>query len=654
MPDGDRLTARTWLPRNNGGPYPAILEIIPYRRRDLVRARDERNHPFLASHGFACLRVDMRGSGDSDGIMEDMYSDLELDDTRRVIDWIAAQPWCSGRVGMFGTSWGGTASLQAAVDAPPPLKAVLANCATWDRFEDDIHWMGGCLLTDSFEWGATLPAILAAPPDSATVGEEWKEIWKKRLNALSFPLEHWMTNRVRGKYWRHGSVRFAAERLSCPILAVGGWSDRYSNSVLNLVRARPDICRGIVGPWGHHYPDQGEPGPPIGFQKLMLEWWDHWLRQNEPGDIAWPSVRLWRRSFDPPQDRLETRSGDWIEIEELGKGRALNLVLENGTLLGGTAAVTGTNSVPYDIRHGECAGDTGYFGRVGGLPLEQSPDDRRSVCFETPPLEEEIDLIGSAVLVAKIFRREQQAQLVCRLCDIDPGGRSNLVARGIINLELDETLDSVASFTAGEERAYRLELPATAYRFARGHRVRLALAASYWPLVWPTAEDPEILIANGSMLELPAATALGRLSREFEVARDHPKRKSWRSLPGRGLQRTPQHIRDGRILSSWRQPEATTVFDSTGTSMTVATDAQYGVGTNGKSLAECQISYRLVLVRPDGKATITSRLETSGTGESIAARQTLKVTWGGYVLLRTVRTFEVAGQSDPSPPTPSD
>ena len=231
-----------------------LLEYIPYRKRDLVRARDARNHPVFAANGYVCLRVDMRGSGDSEGAMPDMYAEAELSDARHVIDWIAAQAWSNGRVGMFGTSWGGTASLQAAVDAPGPLKAVLANCATIDRFEDDIHWMGGAVLTDTVEWGAALPAILACPPDSATVGDGWRGMWEARLAGLAFPLENWIAHGTRGRYWRHGSVRFAAERLSCPVLAIGGWSDRYANSVMPLVAARPDLCWGVVGPWSPPLP----------------------------------------------------------------------------------------------------------------------------------------------------------------------------------------------------------------------------------------------------------------------------------------------------------------------------------------------------------------------------------------------------------------
>ena len=203
------------------GAFPAILEYIPYRKRDMVRARDERNHPYLAAHGYACLRVDMRGSGDSEGCLPDLYSPAELSDARNVIDWIARQPWCDGNVGMFGTSWGRTASLQAALKAPAPLRAIIANCATANRYEDDIHWMGGCLLTDSFEWGATLPAILAAPPDAATVGDAWREQWRARLEQLAFPLDRWIRNTTCNAYWKHGSVGCDAASLSCPVLAIG-------------------------------------------------------------------------------------------------------------------------------------------------------------------------------------------------------------------------------------------------------------------------------------------------------------------------------------------------------------------------------------------------------------------------------------------------
>ena len=625
MPDGIRLAARIWIPEGDGGSHPAILEYIPYRKRDLVRARDERNHPYFAARGYACLRVDIRGSGDSEGSLPDMYGRNELEDARHVIQWIAAQPWCTGRVGMFGTSWGGTASLLAAVDAPEPLKAVLANCATWDRFEDDIHWMGGCLLTDTLEWGATLPAILAAPPDSATVGDAWLDMWRVRLNSLVFPLRNWMRNGVRGRYWRRGSARFHAKRLSCPILAVGGWSDRYSSSVIPLVHARPDIC------WG----DKGEPGPAIGFQDLALEWWNHWLKAEKPGDLDWPRIRLWKRSFDPPCDRLKKRRGNWIAIGDAEPSASKMLCLDSCGLRSGPAAGKVPLTVPFDIRHGECAGDTGYFGRSGGLPLDQAPDDERSLCFESEPLENHFDLVGEAVLIAFVERAVRRAQLACRLCDVDRSGRSNLVTRGILNLELDELLDGPLPFAAGETTARKLRLPSTAYRFARGHRVRLALAASYWPLVWPTTVDPEIRVMSGSLLELPTSPELETpAASPFPEARELPAAKSWEILSKPKLRRTHQHLRNGEVRASWSQASTTTRFNNIETAITVGTSAEYGIAANGRRGARCRIDHAIEILRPDGKANVESMLVAEQSGDDIEARGVLEVRWNERELAR--------------------
>lgn len=304
--------------------------------------------------------------------MADMYTPHELDDARHVIGWMAAQPWCDGGVGMFGTSWGGTAALQAAVDPPPALKAVIAVCATDDRYEDDIHHMGGLLLTDSIEWGATLPAILASPPAAATVGARWRDLWRERLARLTFPLEAWVREEERSRYWQFGSIRRQATRIGCPVLAIGGWTDRYSSSVMSLVEQRPDTVWGIVGPWGHHYSDRGSPGPGIGFQQEALEWWRHWL-SDDPAPPPWPSLRVWLREFDPPEETIGHRNGVWIELP--GRAGAHTTAIAffpcAGRLSTEPPRTSATAAIPWDLRVGSAAGDTGYFGRCGGLPTDQ-------------------------------------------------------------------------------------------------------------------------------------------------------------------------------------------------------------------------------------------------------------------------------------------
>ena len=172
MPDGCRLSARVWLPDNASDlPVPAILEFLPYRKRDGTTARDSLTHPYIAKHGYACIRVDMRGNGDSQGLMEDEYTEQELQDAEATITWLAEQPWCSGTVGMMGISWGGFNSLQVAARQPPALKAIITLCSTVDRYADDIHYKGGCLLNENLGWGATMWSYSSRAPDPALVGD---------------------------------------------------------------------------------------------------------------------------------------------------------------------------------------------------------------------------------------------------------------------------------------------------------------------------------------------------------------------------------------------------------------------------------------------------------------------------------------------------
>src|SRR5690348_173145 len=137
MHDGTRLAARIWLPPEDAptAPVPAILDFLPYRQGDLMAARDAAIYPYLAARGYACARVDLRGTGNSEGIIGDEYTPQELRDGCDVIAWLAAQPWCDGNVGMTGISWGGFNSLQVAALRPAALRAVLTLCAS-DRSEE--------------------------------------------------------------------------------------------------------------------------------------------------------------------------------------------------------------------------------------------------------------------------------------------------------------------------------------------------------------------------------------------------------------------------------------------------------------------------------------------------------------------------------------
>lgn len=643
MADGVRLAARVWRPVTKA-PVPAILEYIPYRKADMVRARDERNHPFFAAHGYACIRVDMRGSGDSEGHMPDMYAPAELDDARQVIAWLAAQSWCNGRVGMFGTSWGGTASLQASVNAPEALKAVVAVCATHDRFEDDIHYMGGCLLSDTFEWGATLPAILASPP-TPHLGPDWMERWRDRVDRLAFPLETWLRESGRGEYWRHGSVIHRTDALSVPILSVGGWTDRYSNSVMTLVDARPDLVWGVVGPWGHHYPDQGSPGPAIGFQRLALEWWDHWLKADKPARPDWPRLRVWLRAFDPPGDRLERREGTWIE-----SGPASEEVREIVQPLSGLALRPGPPPwlLPNEPATGTTTGDSGYFGRPGGLPLDQSGDDEASLVFESAPLNEDVIVFGAVGVRVKGSSFDGTGQIVARLSDVNPDGPVARVSYGVRRLSHDENLDLPDPPRSSGPFSVSLHLHSTAYRVKKGHRIRLALSAALWPLIPMQAHSDAIRISSGDVTLPVFKREPDLLKAAFPEAEDLPQEKSHTVRAAPDLERW-RHSSTDRLEVGWRQPPAKTAFHETGTLFEYETSMRHILETGADVTERTEVDHEMIFERPDGVANIVIRLCARSAQGRCVAQADLSATWNGNLLSERHWSSEVTGHSQGSP-----
>ena len=292
LSDGCRLSARVWMPEGaSDAPVPAVLEYIPYRKRDGTLPRDEIMHPYVAGHGYACVRVDMRGNGDSDGLMSDEYTIQELADACEVIEWLAEQPWCSGAVGMMGKSWGGFNCLQTAFLQPPALKAVVSVCATTDRFDGDIHFKGGCLLGENFGWGAVMLSYSSRPPDPA-LARDWREVWLQRLEAEPWLAPRWADMQERSDYWKHGSICEDWDRMQVPVLIWGGWADNYMNTVAAIVANVPG-SKGIVGPWVHQYPHTAPPGPQVGFLQMAIRWWDRWLKGVQNGAEDDPAYRAY-------------------------------------------------------------------------------------------------------------------------------------------------------------------------------------------------------------------------------------------------------------------------------------------------------------------------------------------------------------------------
>ncbi len=631
MSDGVRLSARIWLPDcAPETPVPAILEYIPYRKRDMVRVRDERNHVYFAQCGFASVRVDMRGSGDSEGVMVDMYEKSELSDAVEIIQWLAAQKWCNGAVGMMGTSWGGTSSLQAALlGKPPELKAIIAVCATDNRFCDDIHYSGGCVLTDTLEWGATLPAILASPPDPMIVGDNWRELWMRRLEHLEFPLEKWLEHQKFDEYWQFGSVSQSQQSMDCPALLIGGWCDRYSNTVMNLMQQKGENCWGIVGPWGHHYPDQASPGPAMQFQRLAVQWWNYWLKGIKNGIDSQPKLRLWLQTYDTPGDRIDRRSGFWTAFRSWPSDAVATQTyhLGNGRLNVRRCKSEQTAIVPFDLRVGRCSGDTGYFGRSGGLALDQQSEDDLCLTFDTDELKAPLDIVGSATLVLVLESSKPAAQCAARLCDVAPDGSVARIGFAVRNLALDDEFKSEVQLGAGKKIRCAIRFPNTAYRVKAGHKLRLAISGSYWPLAWPNAEPAESKIyLNDCRLNVPAAPDCEPAANPCDADESFPDFSRHQLLANPPLARWIDEQSDPQKISvCWKQPERIVRYDDIDLMFGFKTKACHAADPSEPGSAISKIDHQMSFCRKKWKVIIASTVRMTATRSGFEVLSVLEV-----------------------------
>ena len=506
MPDGCRLSARIWMPKDaQDDPVPVILEHLPYRKRDGTIVRDSLTHPWMAGQGYACIRVDMRGNGDSEGLMEDEYTPQELQDACDVIAWATAQPWCSGTAGMMGISWGGFNALQVAALRPPALKAIITICSTVDRFADDIHFKGGCLLGENFGWAANMLSYSSRPPDPMIVGDRWRAMWLERLEAMPFLAREWISRQTRDAYWKHGSVCEDYSAIEAAVLSIGGWHDGYRNTISHLVENLDAPVKGIVGPWIHKYPHYAGPEPRIGFLQEARRWWDRWLKGIDNGAESLPAYRAWLMDSIAPARWVDERPGRWIAEAEWPSAHSNLLSLELGDGVLGATAISGLVAVDSPADCGSQAGEYFPFAYGPELPDEQSPDDAKSVCFDGDALADPLDIVGAPRLVISAVSDKPMAQLAVRLCDLRPDGTSALITMGILNLTHRQSSEEPELLVPGEAFEATVTLDQIAYRIPAGHRLRVAVSTAYWPFIWPAPDRARVTLEAGR-LELDCRT----------------------------------------------------------------------------------------------------------------------------------------------------
>jgi putative CocE/NonD family hydrolase len=513
--DGVRLAADLYRPDPDPPePLPVVMEYIPYRKDEV--APGSHFYEYLPRHGYIVARVDIRGTGGSQGVNEDEYVLQEQLDGYDAIEWLAAQPFCDGHVNQMGISYGGFTSLQVATHRPPHLTSIIPMYFTDDRYTDDCHYRGGLLRKyyDVGYYGNFMIAYNALPPYPEWAGGDWAEIWEEHIARNEPALLNWLKQQTDGPYWRHGSVRDVADRITCPVFMIGGWRDGYPNPPLRLYQALEAPKKVLVGPWNHAVPDVAVPGPRIEYLHEVVRWLDHWCKGRDTGIMDEPPVVIYMQHYEKPVvDRLEA-AGQWraeTDWPPPGAGeRALHLA-EAGSLTeqpGGD----GADSFEYVASVG-VTGGLWSGGLQFGLPGDQRPDEAFSLVYASAPLEEDVHLLGRPSVVLHASSTATVIGFAASLSDVAPDGASHLVAKGMLNATRRNSLTDPEPLTPGEVYELQIEIDTTAWVFPKGHRIRLAIANADWPNVWPTPQPATNTVYRGaagpSRLILPTVPPQG-------------------------------------------------------------------------------------------------------------------------------------------------
>ena len=627
LSDGRRLAARIWLPATRGS-SPAILEYLPYRKRDGTAARDETTHRVFSQAGYACIRVDIAGTGDSEGQFDDEYSEQELSDGESVLHWIASQDWCNGKIGMIGISWGGFNGLQLASRQPVALKAVVSVASTVDRYADDIHFMGGCLLSDNANWGSQMFAYLTRPADPE-LRSDWRVDWRRRLEQVPHLAADWLRHPTRDEFWKHGSICEDWSAIQTPVLAITGWSDAYVNAPPALAANLQGPAKAMIGPWEHRYGHLSKLDA-SDFHSEVIGWFDRWLRDEQNGAEDLPDYRAFMQEHFDPVAQNGPRKGRWIAEQNWPSPNVQGQILHLGP--GGFAGIpqSGTQDVANPAHLGQSGG---YFCpgmRIDNeLPGDQAGDDALSVCFDTAPLETPLELLGRARLKLRFSVDKPVAQLVARLCDVSADKVSQRITYRALNLAHHESDETPEVLIPGQVYEAEITLNECAHHLRVGHVLRLALSTSYWPIVWPAPEAVKVTLhLEGCALRLPVRDA----SQNIDPANPGPAR-DFPTLDGEQLREPTGTSRCGTLS------DGTVVLDTFddygksrdphhGQSMGSHVSMHYAIHPDDPASARFESRWSFTFERGDWMVAIDTASTMSCDAQNFYLHQKLRATEG--------------------------
>ncbi|MFN0170957.1 MAG: CocE/NonD family hydrolase [Bryobacteraceae bacterium] len=522
MRDGVEIAAVVARP-DAEGKFPAIMSYTPYRRvvhqRSTHLEREYNHHihgtSYFAERGYVVVYYDVRGTGNSGGSSQDIYSDDERRDAHDMVEWIAAQPWCTGKVGMWGMSYGGVVQWQVGVQQPPHLATLVVGSSNDDVYLD-WTWPGGSLRPYMFDsFSPLMTARNFAPPDLEIVGDKWSDLWNERLQKNSPWGIGYIRNPVHGNYWTARSLQPDYSRIKVPIMLWSGWADCYPTPILRAF-SRINVPKKVyIGPWGHWWPEMALPGPRIDFRYELLRWYDYWLKGIRNDVMDEPPITLWVRNWKPPAERMYLEdAGFWRHEKEwpLQRTDYTTMHLGAGGKLSREAARAGQNAYVYDATVGVASGI--YWG--GGVlpfatPIDQRVDEAHSLTYTSEPLSQDTEVTGNPTAVLHVASTADTAYFHVKINDLAPDGTSKWIADGGVLATHRNSHSQPEPLEPGRVYELKIEMKYMAYVFPAGHRIRFVVASADFQNAWPAAKAATNTIHTGgnydSRVILPFAPA---------------------------------------------------------------------------------------------------------------------------------------------------
>ena len=609
LPDGVRLAADLWIPESTGpaSTYPVLLEYLPYRKNE---SRSPRNYPmfsYFVEHGYVVARVDIRGTGNSEGrLIEYEYTDQEQEDGEVVIDWLSKQPFSNGNVGMFGISWGGFNSIHMAMRNPPALKAIIAIDATDDLYEDDVHYMDGIAHIDAYEAGQDLTNIMPAAPEYIIDDEYFEN---------RFDTKPWMliykTQQLDGPFWDRSSLNTRYDSIKIPTFMIGGWYDGYRDAVARMLEHMDAPVKAMIGPWAHSFPHNGYPKPQMEWRHEAVRWYDHWLKGEDTGIMDEPAFAVYVRDWYPPGESLEEIPGEWRYEEgfPLERTQYRDMYLSSDHSLSNRASRAGKHFLEYDPTVGmEGGGPVMWW---GDLTPDQQPMDDASLVYDSRPLDEEVEILGLPRAVLNASADAPLASWVVRLSDVAPDGSVTQVAGAGFNGAHRNSSQTPEALEPGREYPLEIELHFTSWVFQPGHRIRVAVSNSQWPMFWPTPYAMTTSLRLGGQdatrIVLPVVPHEDRPAPEFlSPAESAP------TLPGFGSLVAAE---GESTTSGYAEVEGLVYDEKTGQATLVATNSSGALYPWGQGLRSQKITHSTNKHDPTNTSVRTEYSRTVIVGE---------------------------------------